>query len=183
MAAVHDVRKCVTMDLKTVGNHLLLVGETRAELGQSFYSKVNKLTGGAVPTVNLTTAPAIHRAVAQVIAAGLVRACHDLSDGGLAVALAEMAFAGGCGADIKRADRAALSDAEWCFSESPTRYLLEVPPEKLAALRQQLDGLMVQDLGVTVSEPRLRIAGQGGDWIVWASLADLKSAWQKPLQY
>ncbi|MGL4420386.1 MAG: AIR synthase-related protein, partial [Gemmataceae bacterium] len=46
MAAVHDVRKCVTMDLKTVGNHLLLVGETRAELGQSFYSKVNKLTGG-----------------------------------------------------------------------------------------------------------------------------------------
>src|SRR5205085_1235164 len=118
------------------------------------------------------------------IRAGLVRACHDLSEGGLAVAAAEMAFAGGVGADLTGpADVAPGSpDAVRLFSESPTRFLIEVRPDRAAEFRAALAGLPLTPVGRTVAEPRLRIAGAGGEWIIWAPLADLKEAWQRPLR-
>ena len=91
-------RKCVTMDLKQPGNLLYLVGETRDELGGSHFALVNGLSGGQVPTVDAERAVKTFAAMHRGIQRGLVRACHDLSEGGLAVAAAEMAFAGGLGA-------------------------------------------------------------------------------------
>ena len=103
---VDDVARCVTMDLKEPGNLLYLVGTTRDELGGSHYSLLPPGEGqgmravGNVPQLDPHTAKKIFAAMHQAIQAGLVRACHDLSEGGLAVAAAEMAFAGGFGADI-----------------------------------------------------------------------------------
>ena len=85
------------MDLKEPGNLLYLVGETKDELGGSHFALVNGLAGGQVPTVDPAQAPTTFAAVHAAIRGGLVRACHDLSEGGLAVAAAEMAFAGGLG--------------------------------------------------------------------------------------
>ena len=116
-----------------------------------------------------------------------MRACHDLSEGGLAVAAAEMAFAGGVGADVT--DLAAMPGAEWLtddarlFSESTTRFLLEVPPAKAAELRSIMGDVPFARVGRCVAEPRLRLAGGNGEWLVWVKLAELKEAWQKPLRW
>ena len=122
--------------------------------------------------------PRLFRALHAAIAAGYVRACHDLNEGGLAVAAAEMAFAGGVGADLSGGPTVPQGDEVWLFSESTTRWLCEVEPAKAAAFEACFAGLPLSAIGSTVAEPRLRIAGANGEWVVWAPLADLKAAWQ-----
>ena len=87
------------MDLKEPGNDIYLIGDTRTEMGGSHFNLVHRLDGGTVPHVNRLQAPNVFRALHAAISAGIVRSCHDLSEGGLAVAAAEMAFAGAVGAD------------------------------------------------------------------------------------
>jgi phosphoribosylformylglycinamidine synthase len=181
---VPDVRRCVTMDLKEPGNVLFLLGVTRDEMGGSHYHLVHGISGGAVPAVNLELAPTIFEKLHTAIQRGLVRSCHDLSEGGLAVALAEMAFAGGVGADVTELRKSGdHPDATLLFSESATRFVVEVAPANVAVFEACLQGVPLTRLGQSVKEPRLRIAGAGGEWIVWAALPELKEAWQKPLRW
>jgi phosphoribosylformylglycinamidine synthase len=182
LGQVQDVRKCVTMDLKEPGNLLYLVGSTKDELGGSHYYKATGRTGGTVPRPNLDQAPKLFAELHGAITSGLVRSCHDLSEGGLAVAAAEMAFAGGLGADLSSTGVTGLPDEVALFSESCTRFLLEVKPEKVARFETALAGLPLTKVGVVVPQPRLRIAGTNGEWVVWADLAALKEAWQAPLR-
>jgi phosphoribosylformylglycinamidine synthase len=181
LALVDDVRCCVSMDLKAPGNRLYLVGTTRDELGGSHYLEVTGRSGGTAPKVDMSHAPLLFRAMHAAIAGGLVRAAHDLSEGGLAVAVAEMAFAGDVGADLNLAPLHDLTDEARLFSESATRWLVEVEPAKVEAFEAVLAGLPHCPVGTTVKEKRLRIAGGTGDWLVWATLAELKAAWQTPL--
>lgn len=176
MGQVPDVRRCVTMDLKSPGNRLYLVGATRPELGGSHYHLVTGLAGGEPPSVDFDTAPRLFQAMFEAISRGLVRSCHDLSEGGLAVSAAEMAFAGGFGADITT--RPAVDDDAWLFSESTTRWLVEVEPQFVSEFDAAFAGLPLMSVGVTTKEPRLRMAGANGEWIIWSPLAELKSAWQ-----
>ena len=76
-----------------------------------------------------------------------------------------------------------LLDTVRLFSESPTRFILEVQPVNVAALRDVFAGLPLVKVGTTVKEPRLRIAGADGEWLVWSKLDELKEAWQKPLRW
>jgi phosphoribosylformylglycinamidine synthase len=192
---VPDVRRCVTMDFKEAGNLVVLVGMTRNELGGSLWAATQGLGGGSVPGVVPALGSAIFRAVHLAISRGLVRSCHDLSEGGVAVALAEMAIAGGIGArlslrDVPCEDEAA-HDAVLLFSESPTRFLLEVPPRHYAALADLVGGLPMGRLGevgpVPVDPPDrppgLTILGLDGTAIVDAPIARLKEQWQSPLRW
>jgi phosphoribosylformylglycinamidine synthase len=192
---VPDVRWCVTMDFKEPGNLIVLVGTTRDELGGSLWAELLGEHGGTVPGVVPGLGHGIFRAVHLAITRGLVRSCHDLSEGGLAVALAEMALAGGLGAcaslrDVPCDDDAA-SDAVLLFSESPSRFLLEVPPQHYAALVNLLGGLPSGRLGEVADPvygpgagpPRLSITGLDGTTVIEAPLADLKEAWQRPLRW
>jgi phosphoribosylformylglycinamidine synthase len=183
LGRVPDVRRCVTMDLKEPGNPLFLIGVTRDELGGSHFHLVHGLTGGRVPHVDLERAPRLFRALHAAIAQGLVRSCHDLSEGGLAVAAAEMAFAGGVGLDLTtiRTGPEDYPDAVWLFSESTTRFLVEVQSAQEQAFRACLGDVPHTRVGATCKEPRLRIAGANGEWVVWAALTDLKAAWQASL--
>jgi phosphoribosylformylglycinamidine synthase len=185
LGRVPNVRRCVTMDLKEPGNEVYLVGTTNAELGGSQYHLITKLEGGTVPQVNLAKAPTIFHRLHEAMRRGLVRSCHDVSDGGLAVALAEMTFAGGIGADISDpgSDSQLNSDLALLFSESTTRFVIEVTPASAPALRECLTDVPLTRLGQTCKEQRLRIAGLNGEWIVWAELKDLKEAWQSPLRW
>jgi phosphoribosylformylglycinamidine synthase len=130
-------------------------------------------------------APHLFRKLHETIEAGLVRSCHDLSEGGLAVAIAEMAFAGGIGADLTRlASETGLPEEVLLFSESTTRFVVEVHPDKVAAFRASFGtDIPLTQLGKTCREPRLRIAGTNGEWIIWAELAKLKEAWQQPMRW
>jgi phosphoribosylformylglycinamidine synthase subunit PurSL len=182
MGIVPDVRRCVTMDLKEPGNVLLLVGTTRDEMGGSHYNLVTGHDGGVVPTVDTEMAPRIFKAMFEAIRRALVCSCHDLSEGGLAAALGEMAFAGGIGADIDRVS-GDVPVAVQLFAESATRFVLEVTPANVATLESLFAGLPLARIGTTVKEPRLRIAGPGGEWIMWLPLDQLKAAWQQPLAW
>jgi phosphoribosylformylglycinamidine synthase len=182
LGQVPDVRRCVTMDLKEPGNILYLVGLTRQEMGGSHHHLVNGLGGGEVPNVDLELAPRLFKAMHQAIRGGLVRACHDLSEGGLAVALAEMAFAGAVGADVTGLV-GDMPDEALLFAETPTRFVVEVRPGEAAAFEAALAGLPLAKIGQTVREQRLRIAGRDGEWAVWAALDKLKEAWQRPLRW
>src|SRR5439155_15043389 len=135
MGLVPDVRQCVTMDLKEPGNPLFLVGVTKNEMGGSHYNLVTNAIGGDVPQVDLALAPPLLHRLHEAIRQGLVRSCHDLSEGGLAVAVAEMAFAGGIGADLTHIRPAGIYDPEavLLFSESTTRFIVEVTVESAFA--------------------------------------------------
>jgi len=92
---VDNVNQCVTMDAKQAGNLLFVVGSTGNELGGSHFYRLSGQTGANVPKVEITRALRTAQKLSEAIRKGLVRSCHDCSEGGLAVALAEMAFAGG----------------------------------------------------------------------------------------
>ncbi|HLN29535.1 MAG TPA: phosphoribosylformylglycinamidine synthase subunit PurL [Gemmataceae bacterium] len=185
LGRIEDVRRCITMDLKEPGNLLFLIGSTKDEMGGSHYNLVNRLEHGLPPEVDLNLAPAIFIKLHEAIERGLVRSCHDLSEGGLAVAAAEMAFAGNIGADLTYAPRtpAPMTDDIELFSESTTRFLVEVAPAQVHSLKECFVNLPLAEIGKTCSEPRLRIAGTAGEWIVTAKLGELKEAWQKTLRW
>ncbi|HWQ14667.1 MAG TPA: phosphoribosylformylglycinamidine synthase subunit PurL [Roseiflexaceae bacterium] len=199
LAIVPDVTAAVTMDLKEPGSHLYLVGTTRDELGGAHYDQRlttsdqrdghatahgSSLAVGrsSVPHVDLDLAPKLMAAIHTAIKTGLVRACHDLSEGGLGVAAAEMAIAGELGLelDLDRAPRTVdvASDDVLLFSESPTRFLIEVRPADAAAFESALAGLPCARIGTVTAEPQLVVRGLGGAEVLRASVADLKAAWQ-----
>lgn len=188
MGQVDDVGQCVTMDLKAAGNRIVMVGTTRDELGGSHFSLVNKLDGGQVPTVDPQQAKLTFAAMHQAIQTGTVAACHDLSEGGLAVAAAEMAFAGGIGLDLDLSQVAvesdSLSSAARLFSESNTRFLCEVPADKFDEFEKRLADIPHACIGETTTESKLVIRdGASSTPLVVSELEDLKNAWQTPLNF
>ena len=186
LAIVPDVRQCVTMDFKSPGNDVYVLGATRDELGGSHLHELLELQGGVPPVVDLALAPKIFAALHAAIQAGLIRSCHDCSEGGLAVALAEMAFAGEVGADVTGLSvlpgAEGLADDAKLFAESATRFVLEAIPHNAGAIECIFAGLPFAKVGVTVKEQRLRIADVNGEWSIWAKLSELKEAWQAPLR-
>ena len=188
MGQIGDVAQCVTMDLKAPGNYLFLVGATKDELGGSHFALVNELDGGVVPSVDAEMAKQTFAALHQAIGHGLVQSCHDLSEGGLAVVAAEMAFAGEIGANFDLSQMpvgvGSLSAAARLFSESNTRFLCEVRPTDATAFDNVLAQIPHARVGNTVVETRLKIIDtQGGKTLIEADLSELKAAWQAPLSW
>ncbi len=186
VSVLPSVDQATTMDAKEPGNLLILVGRTRRELGGSMYWHVHGHTGACVPRVDLAVAPALHRAVAGLIRQGLVRSAHDLSEGGLAVAMAEMLFAGGLGAQVDLAGVPrddGLGDDAILFSESATRYLLEIRPEHLDAAIKALRPHSFGVLGTLTASPQLKIRSTAGPALMDESVDTFKQAWLKPLDW
>ncbi|GIW81237.1 MAG: phosphoribosylformylglycinamidine synthase subunit PurL [Gemmatales bacterium] len=178
LGQVPDVRRSVSMDWKEPGNRLYLIGTTRNEMGGSHFNLVHHHQGGIAPKVDFHQAPRIMRRVFDAIQQGLVRSCHDLSEGGLAVALAEMAFAGEIGAHIVLPSDRDVADDVYLFSESASRFVVEVPASRSSEFEKAMQDVPFQWLGETVAEPHLTVAG-----ILEVGLDELKSAWQRPLAW
>ncbi len=187
MSLVDDIKTCVTMDAKKASNLLFIVGETKNELGGSHYYKIHGQLGANVPKVDLETAPKIAGKISAAIADGLVASCHDCSEGGLAVALAEMAFAGGLGIE---ADLRGLPKAADCsridtqlFSESNSRYIVEVEPGNYDAFAKMMLNLPFGQIGKVTEEKTLVIKARDGKAVIKLDLDSLKQAWQKPFDW
>jgi phosphoribosylformylglycinamidine synthase len=185
LGQVDDVGKCVTMDFKQSGSLIYLVGETKNELGGSHYLLVNGLAGGQVPTVDVTSARDTFAAIHRAISAGRVRACHDLSEGGLAVALAEMAFAGGLGARIDlgslRTSGDASSAAVKLFSESNSRFLCEVSLEQRTAFEREFSNVPIAMIGSVTEDSQFTVT-DGESAVLSARVVELKESWKAPLR-
>ncbi|MFQ6100432.1 MAG: phosphoribosylformylglycinamidine synthase subunit PurL [Anaerolineae bacterium] len=183
LGIVPDVRGAVTMGLKSAGNLLYVVGETRAELGASLYYRLHGALGNSVPAP-VPGVIEMMRALHGAMRKGLVRACHDLSEGGLAVAAAEMAFAGRLGLDLDLADLPRTPDVQAddvaLFSESSSRFLVEVAPEDAAAFEEALTGWPVAHLGHVTDGGTLRLRGLQGGTVIESPIEELLQAWQSP---
>lgn len=183
---IEDSRKAVTMDVKRPGDIVYLLGKTAAELGASEYFTLRGVIGNKVPLVDAAKAYKRYQAYHQAVNAALVASCHDLSDGGLAVAAAESAFAGGYGLqiDLKRVLWSGdnKSDIALLFSESASRHLVTVRPEKREQFEAVMTGNCFASIGVVTEESSLIINGLSGKTVVKADLAELKEAWQSPLR-
>jgi phosphoribosylformylglycinamidine (FGAM) synthase-like enzyme len=175
VAKVPDVRKAVTMDFKKGGNLLYCIGTTYPELGASEYALMKNVKDTTVPVIHdPEQAFNTYISLFSAIQDGLVRACHDISDGGLGVALAEMCFSGETGAAVslsamKRSG--CTSDIEVLFSESPCRILIEVEPAN--ALR----------VGTVVKGDMITVAGLEQAPVLGLSRIDAKAAWKSTLQF
>jgi phosphoribosylformylglycinamidine synthase len=146
MGIVDDVTTCVTMDLKRTGSRMYLLGETKDEMAGSLFEMLTGEAMSSVPTLP-AYAPALYRALHTAIRQKLVQAAHDCSEGGLAVALAEMAQAGQIGIALSEIDYWPLDIA--LFSESNGRIVVEVSEENAPAFEQIMQGLPAKQIGVT----------------------------------
>lgn len=184
MGMIEDVSKCVTMDFKAAGNLIYQVGITKNELGGSHFALVAGLSGGNVPTVDVPLAKTTFRAMHEAILEGIVRSAHDLSEGGMLTALAEMCFAGGFGADVSLF-HSELPDAVLLFSESNTRFLCEVVPEDAEMFeRHFMDiGIQVKQLGKVVPGKNLTVGSAEGKELLKENVDDLKATWIAPLNW
>jgi phosphoribosylformylglycinamidine synthase len=139
-----------------------------------------------VPTVDVQRAGAVFAAMHRAISNGLVRACHDLSEGGLAAAAAEMAFAGGLGVrvDVRAmaVNEASAPAVVRLFSESNTRFLCEVEPQRVAAFEKALSGVVVANIGEVTADSCV-VVNDGAARLIDADIYQLKEAWQAPLRF
>ncbi len=187
ISLIDDIRCATTMDCKQPGNPLYIVGNTYPEMGGSHCYALQGLTGRSVPKVRGASARENMNALHRAITAGMVRACHDLSEGGMAVAAAEMAFAGGLGAKLNVRNmpfsgREQLrSDTVMLFSESNSRFLVEVDRKQADRFERMLSAVPCSNIGATDGSKILAITGLDGEIILESAVDELKDAWQTPL--
>jgi phosphoribosylformylglycinamidine synthase len=187
MGITEDVKRSVSMDFKKAGDLIYVVGETKNEIGASAYLDTKGLIGNSVPKVEPAKARMTMEKLALASEKGLVKACHDCSEGGIGVAVAEMAFAGGLGAEIKIksipvAEKISRDDFI-LFSESNSRFVVEVTPENKEKFEKMLNGVVFANIGTTNDTNNLEISGLNGKKIVNEAISDLKEAWQKTLRW
>jgi len=180
---VPDLRATVSMELKAQGNLLYILGDTYPELGGSEYYKLKGYLGASVPKLHASKARKAYYNLTKAMGEGMVKSCHDLSEGGLAVAAAEMAFAGGCGVelDLKAVPSKHVSrDDFMLFSESNSRFLIEVAPRDRGDFEDLMRKSCTQ-IGEVTKKDRMLVHGLNGKVVVDADIAELRHAWKKTL--
>ena len=180
-----DVKRCVTSDLKRPGELIYLLGRTFDETGGSEAASQLGVAGGSAPQVDAGTALLRYRSLHRAMQQGLVTAAHDLSDGGLAVALAEMCIGGRLGArlDLDKAPATpqGLDDLTLLYSESNSRLLVTVTPETRAAFEAFFAGQDCALVGEVASGGTLTVT-RGGRTILSADVEDMAQAFKATLK-
>ena len=210
VGVIDDAAQTIDMSLKTPGNLLYLVGTTRNELAGSHYAEIVDQNSFAelfpyttVPQVDIPHAHATMKVLGEAIRQGLVLACHDLSEGGLAVACAEMALASlqGITLDLSRVsikkhppdtsivgtEQAKEPDVHpeavnivRLFSESPSRFIVEIAPERLGAFEKYMRTNDIENITYlgTVSKTDRFIIQDGEEELMNLGVAELQEAWK-----
>ncbi len=190
VSVLNDVSKTVSMYAKEAGDFIYVVGLTRDEMGGSLYYEQNGLTGSSVPMIYPAQAMKIFSSLNRLAAAGALRSVHDCSEGGLGVSAAEMAFSGGLGMEIsladavyKCADKKRRRNDFILFSESNSRFIVEVAREKKRVFERELKGLPFSLIGRLEAHGQFIVRGLDGRVCLREDIAGLKEAWQKPLRW
>jgi len=187
MAVTGDVNRTVSMDCKQAGDLIYIVGTTFNELGGSHYFDIHGFTGNNIPKVDAGRGLKLMNALSKATAKSLVRACHDCSEGGIGVAAAEMAFAGGLGMALDLTDvplgEAIERDDYILFSESNSRFIVEVSPADAKKFEHAIKGVTCAAIGKVTKDKKFKVKGREGKILLSASIKKLKEAWQQPLRW
>ena len=158
IGVIPDVNKCITSDFKKAGDLIYVLGLTKPELGGSEIAAQLRFSNPHVPQVDLLSAKARYEAMFAATQDGLVNACHDCSDGGLGVALAEMCIGGRLGANVNLSEVPALGDLNLTgllYSESASRLIVSVPAAKRDAFEAKFSGQIFGCLGEVSDSSKL----------------------------
>ena len=184
LGIVPDVRKAITMDLKSKNSFLYILGFTYNELGGSHYYKVRGYLGKNVPKVRIREARETFDRLIGAMDNGLVLSCHDISEGGIAVASAEMAFAGDIGVEIsiEKIPKEKMREDYAIFSESNSRFLVEVHRSKASKFEELMRGITFSKIGKTTAKKELVMYGEKKERIR-EELSTLKDKWRNGIQW
>lgn len=179
---IPDVRKAVSVDLKEPGDSIYIVGRTYPELGGSEYYKLFGKVGRSVPKLRSAEAKRVLNSITKAIDSGYIRVCHDISEGGLAVAAAEMVLSGDCGAEMDlRKVPASMNgkgrDDLILFSESNSRFLVEVVKGKEKEF-ERLMGNYSALVGEVSETDDFSVIGLKGGKIIETRSEKLRKAWK-----
>ena len=172
---IDDLGRTASLDFKAEGETIVLIGETRGHLGQSLYLReIEGLEDGPPPPVDLDQEKRNGDFVRGLIRAGEVSTCHDVSDGGLLVCVAEMALKGGIGATIQVPDTDTPPHA-WLFGEDQARYVVTTEDADTLAAAADKAGVPAMQIGITGGQG-LSLLGGAGETAL-AALAELNEGW------
>jgi len=183
LSVIPDVTLTLSSDLKRDGSMLVLVGLTKNELGGSVYYKTKGELGANAPRVDHELGHAVLVGCHRATSAHCALSAHDLSEGGLAVAIAEMAIGGRLGArvDLDRVPGAGdLTDEQVLFSESQSRLLFEISPDRLDDLTANLGDVPFAVVGEVTATGKLDFVRNGRS-VAMVKTADAEQAWKRPL--
>jgi len=186
---IDNIERAVTVDFKRPGDIIYIVGESFEELGASEYFAMLGAVGRGVPQVDAVRSRAVFNCLHQAIEAGLVSSCHDLSDGGLGVALAESAIAGDLGAEVSLSDVPGAGNFQrddlLLFSESQGRFVVSVSPGRRKEFEKVMLPVSHRAVGQVTGEKTFKVKGirPGNPEIISLKVESLRRAWKKPLDW
>ena len=185
LGQVDDIRSTMSPDLKTAGNRIAIIGMTRDELAGSQLELLCGLTQGSSPQINVESCQATWSAVAMAIRSHCIASCHDISDGGLLAAVAEMAIGGKTGLriDLKAIPSEITPESQTCdlihaFSETPGRFICEVPMSCTKRFESIVGKLTWAWIGEVLDKPLLEIHDIVGQ-DTHVSVDTLSQAWRQ----
>jgi phosphoribosylformylglycinamidine synthase len=170
--------------LRREADDLIIVGNTSDEMGGSeYYEHIHKLTGGRVPRVNLKKERTLLRSLLKSLTSGRVESIHDISKGGLAVALAEMSVQGrkGVTVDVDKVPNKTSRIDNLLFSESRSRFILETKPKNTTGIVNSFKRLGIPSAKIgTVSDNGIEFFSKGQS-IIAIPIAEASRAWSEPI--
>jgi phosphoribosylformylglycinamidine (FGAM) synthase-like enzyme len=180
---VDDIRTCVTSDFKSECNHVYLIGKkTEKELGGSEYYRLMKVEGGTVPRTDPAVLQQAMHGLLACMKKGYVATCHDVSEGGIGVCLAEMAIGGDVGAAV---DVSPLTDTLRVdlavFSESNTRWIVEVKKDKQDEFEKLLKKEHIKFNLLGVVKGKHLVINDSKKIVIDLPVHVLREWWSKPL--
>ncbi len=174
---IDDIRKAVTADFKSAGNYIYIVGDTREEMGGSEYYRLMGYKSTTVPKVRFEDMKNRTEELLKAMNEGLVESCHDISHGGMAVAIAEMCMGGNIGAEIDLANMEFMRADFKLFSESPTRWICEVKSENAERFEELVRARRIGQ----ISGETFRVR-DGKRWLFNIHINILRNAWSSALR-
>ncbi|MCK4912573.1 MAG: phosphoribosylformylglycinamidine synthase subunit PurL [Candidatus Omnitrophica bacterium] len=182
MSIIPNWRKVITSSFKNSGNLIYIIGKTKPELGGSEYFRSLNLDQGLVPKVDKEQALANFTNLSSAIDKGLVASCHDLSEGGLSVAISEMCIGSKKGANIFLAEapqEGNILDYEILFSESPSRFLVEITKDNKDAFEGELAKVNFGLIGCVSGDRRVVVHNKNSKVIANLEIDVLRESWKK----
>jgi phosphoribosylformylglycinamidine synthase len=181
MGIVPDVARAVTTDFKEPGDLLYLVGETRGEMGGTIFERITGTALGPAPSARPAEAMRSYGRLHRAMRRGLVRSCHDLSDGGLWASLAESSLGGRLGAEVDLdavpvAAATGREPARILFCETPSRFLVSVAPRSRSRWERVMRGVPCAAVGTVTADGIVRLTA-GGAALAAVTVEEARRAW------
>lgn len=195
IAKIPDADRSLSMEFKVAGDLIYLLTTGRSSLKGSHYAEVRGVTSKALPAFDFSAAPLLYKFVHQLIMNGSIHSAHDLSEGGLAVALSECIIGSGLGAEVDfsplQTDR--IDDSEpvethpafHLFAEGPGRIIVTLPASAKEELEAPFRNSAIRciELGKVIDTAELVVKGTGEKPLIQLDLDKLESAWQAALPF